>query len=185
MEHGFIIHGAYGNPGENWFPWLKDEIEKLDIKAYVPKFPTPENQSLGSWMKVFGGYKDLVDEDTVFVGHSLGPAFILSILEKLDRPVKACYFVSGFLGDLGNPDFDSINKSFTTKRFDWEKIKRNCGEFYLYHSDDDPYVPLEKAKYLAQKLGVKVKVIKGAGHFNASAGYYKFEVLLNDIKLNI
>lgn len=41
MANVIIIHGAYGNPEENWFPWLKKELEKLDCRVFVPKFPTP------------------------------------------------------------------------------------------------------------------------------------------------
>ncbi|MDP3988435.1 MAG: hypothetical protein Q8P80_04820 [Candidatus Levybacteria bacterium] len=48
-----IFHGAYGNPEENWFPQLKEELEALGQKVVVPKFPTPQNQNLESWMKVF------------------------------------------------------------------------------------------------------------------------------------
>ncbi len=29
----FIIHGIYGHPEENWFPWLKKELEKFKHSA--------------------------------------------------------------------------------------------------------------------------------------------------------
>jgi len=180
----FIIHGSYGNPNENWFPWLKKELESEGHTVFLPKFPTPEDQSLESWLKIFENYNQQVDNNTIFIGHSLGPAFILSILEKLDlpKPIKACYFISGFLRELGNKEFDDINKTFTNKNFDWKKIKKNCKEFYIYHSDNDPYVPLEKSEELAKNLGTSPIIIKGAGHFNEGSGYTKFERLLEYIK---
>lgn len=181
----FIIHGSYGNPKENWFPWLKEKLEKLDCRVFVPEFPTPENQNLENWMETFNDfYLSKVNEASIFVGHSLGPAFILSVLEKLKlvKPIKACFFVSGFLGKLNNPEFDEVNKTFIEKDFNWQKIKQNCEKFVMYHSDNDPYIPLKKAKELAEKIGIKVNVIKGAGHFNEKAGYTQFEILLKEIK---
>ncbi len=55
----------------------------------------------------------------------------------------------------------------------------------MFHSDNDPYVPLEKAKELAKKLGVELIMVKNAGHFNEKAGYTKFELLLEKIKSEI
>lgn len=184
MANIFIIHGSYGSPKENWFPWLKRELDKEKHRVFAPVFPTPKNQNLDNWLEVFAQYKIYLNEQAIIIGHSLGPAFILSILEKLKRSVKACYFVSGFIGLLDNPAFDEINKTFTDKNFDWEKIKQNCKNFYIYHSDNDPYVNINKAKELAGKLGVEVKEIKGAGHFNFEIGYDKFELLLNDVLKN-
>lgn len=185
MNNVFIIHGAYGNPEENWFPWLKGELEKLDYKVFVPKFPTPENQSLDSWTKVLKNYEKFIDENTIFVGHSIGVAFILRVLEKLDKKVKACFFLSGFLSLLGNPIFDNINKTFIDKKFNWRKIKENCNKFYIFHSDNDPYVPLKEAEIIANKLNIKVILVKNAGHFNEAAGYKKFNLLLDYIKEEI
>ena len=34
-----IIHGSYGKPEENWFPWLAEEVRKLGHSATVPTFP--------------------------------------------------------------------------------------------------------------------------------------------------
>ena len=183
MTNIFIIHGAYGNPEENWFPWLKSELKKLGCRVFVPKFPTPENQSLENWLKVFEDYKQYLNKNSIVVGHSLGPAFLLNILEQLNKPIKAAFFVSGFVGLLGNPEFDNINKTFVDKRFDWQKIKQNCKKFYVFHSDNDPYVPLEQAEKLAKNLGVNVILVKNAGHFNEKAGYTKFDLILEKIKL--
>jgi hypothetical protein len=182
MTKFFIIHGAYGNPEENWFPWLKKELEEQGHSVFVPKFPTPENQSLENWMKVLKKYEKDIDEDTIFIGHSIGSAFLLSILENISVKVKACFLISGFLNKLGNPKFDKINKTFIDKEFDWSKIKNNCNKFYVFHSDNDPYVPLKEAENLADKLGTKITLIKGAGHFNEAAGYKKFDLLLDYIK---
>ena len=154
----------------------------MGCKVFVPKFPTPENQSLENWLKVFEKYKQYLDENSIIVGHSLGPAFILNFLEKLDKPIKAAFFVSGFVGLLGNHEFDNINKTFVDKKFDWQKIKQNCKKFYVFHSDNDPYVPLKKAEELAKNLDANLILVKNAGHFNEKAGYTKFELLLENIK---
>lgn len=56
MTKIFLLHGSYGSPEGNWFPWLKKELEKLDCTVLIPKFPTPENQSLETWLAVFKEY---------------------------------------------------------------------------------------------------------------------------------
>ncbi len=177
-----IIHGSYGSPNENWFPWLKTELEKFGHSVFVPNFPTPKGQSLENWMKTFKEFRQYLDKDTVLVGHSLGPAFILNVLEKLDKQVKAAFFAAGFVGNLGNPEFDEINKSFADKEFNWNKIKENCPLFSVFQSDNDPYVPMEKAEGLAGYLGVEPIIVREADHFNEKAGYLKFPEILEKIK---
>lgn len=179
----FIIHGAYGKPEENWFPWLKEELVKLGCEVVVPQFPTPEGQTLENWTKAFGKFLPLVDESTVFVGHSLGPSFILSLLERVK--CRACFFVAGVIGLLGNETFDRINRSFVERSFDWKAIGGHCRQFTCFLSDDDPYVPVEKGRVLAEKLGVKPILVHGAGHFNLQAGYTSFPLLLEQLRLLI
>lgn len=182
MANIVIVHGTYGSPDENWFPWLKKELELLGHNVYVPSFPTPKDQSLKSWMDVFEEFKGYLDEESVVVGHSLGPAFLLSVLEIIKTPIKAAFFVSGFTGFLGNSEFDELNRTFVVREFNWSKIRENCGMFVVIHSDNDPYVPLQKGEDLAKNLDSKLLVLKGAGHFNISSGYTSFEFLLDRIK---
>ena len=148
----FIIHGAYGNSKENWFPWLKEKLEEERHEIIVPDFPTPENQSIDSWLYIFDKYLSEIDNNIILIGHSLGPAFILSILEKIKTKVKASIFVSAFIGNIGIDDFDKINDTFVNKDFNFNKIKNNCSKFILISSDNDPYVPKNKIDELAELL---------------------------------
>lgn len=184
MPTTFIIHGVYGHPEENWFPWLRDELEKRGHKVYIPQFPTPEGQTLDNWLEVFEEYKEEMDEDTIVVGHSLGPAFLLTVLEKLSKPIKAAYFVAGYNpGSLPKTsEWYEMVQTFVDKEFDWEKIRQNCKEFHIFHSDDDPYFPQYLAEDLGKNLNTKPTIIEGAGHFNEKAGYTKFEELLEAIE---
>ncbi len=179
MANVFIIHGVAGHPGENWFPWLRRELESSGCRVFVPQFPTPENQTLDSWLEVLAGFGEFLDKDSIVVGHSLGVAFLLNVLER--RKAKAAFLVAGFVGKAGNK-FDPIMKTFSQRKFDWKAIKRNCRHFEVFHSDNDPYLPIERGKEVADRLGVKLTVVKGAGHFNEKSGYTTFPLLLESIK---
>ena len=182
MSNILIIHGTYGSPEGNWFPRLKTELEQVGHQAFIPNFPTPENQSLESRLKVFEEYKKYFNQDTILIGHSLWSPFLLSILEILEQPVKACFLISGFTGLLGNSEFDELNKTFTTKEFNRAKIKEKCEKFVVINSDNDPYVPLEKGKILAKNLGTELTILHKAGHINKESGYTEFNFLLEKIK---
>ena len=177
-----IIHGTEGTPEENWFPWLKSELEKLGYKVAAPQFPTPENQNPKSWLAVLDQAVTKFDNNLIMIGHSLGAALILRKLEQLQQPIRASFFASGFVGNIGNPHFDSLNAPFFRTPFDWNRIRRNCQDFFAYFGDNDPYVPREKAEELAKDLNIRLRIIKGGGHLNASAGYTHFDTLLQDIK---
>ncbi|MDD4530479.1 MAG: alpha/beta hydrolase, partial [Candidatus Gracilibacteria bacterium] len=71
MTNVIIIHGTGGSPEGNWFPRLKSKLEDLDCRVFVPKFPTPDGQSLESWLAVFSEYEQYLDENSIVVGHSL------------------------------------------------------------------------------------------------------------------
>lgn len=177
-----IVHGAYGSPEENWIPWLKQELEKLECRVIVPRFPTPEGQELNAWLEILDQAVPGWNKGIILVGHSLGPALILKKIEELKRPIRAAFLVAGAVGPIGIEEFDSINVSFFEKGFVWAEIKQNCQNFFVYNSDNDPYVPLSHGKGLAQSLGVELKVIPQGGHLNEAAGYTQFPRLLEDIK---
>lgn len=180
MKTVFIFHGTGGNPQGNWFPWLKKELEQKKLHIIVPKFPTPEGQSLEAWLKVLSQYKEFINEETIFIGHSLGGMFLLKVLERLEKPVSAAFFVSAPIGVKPIKYYDS-DYAFTHFKFDWASIINKAGRFTVYHSDNDPYVSLGNGEELAKKLGVALTFIPKAGHLNAESGWVKFDKLYQDI----
>ena len=181
MYEVFIIHGTGGNPKENWFPWMKLHLENFGFKVFIPQFPTQDNQNYDSWKKVFSAYEKNIDENTILVGHSVGATFLLKWLEQTKKKVLCCFLVAGFSKPLQN-DFDSLVKSFVEKGFDWDKIKKNGNSFYVYYSDNDPYVKKEQGKFLEKMLNANGLLVHGAGHFNEKSGYTEFPELLNEIE---
>lgn len=179
-----IIHGVYADPEANWFPWLKTELEKRGFGVIVPKFPTPLDQSLESWNRVFLNYEDKISEETVLIGHSLGAAFILNYLEKTGKKVKAVILVAGFHKLLGSK-YDEINKTFIGKDFDWGKIKSSCNNFFVFASDNDEYIPVEVGEELAKNLSAEFNIVRGGGHLNKKDGYDTFPLLLETIIIEV
>jgi predicted alpha/beta hydrolase family esterase len=176
MRNIFIIHGTAGHPKENWFPWLKKELETLGCRVIIPQFPTPQNQTPEQWFEVFKRYEKELNSDTIIIGHSLGGAFALRILEKYDRKIKALMLVATPIGVLPIRNYEG-DKPFISNPFDWERIRKNCGQVIVFHSDDDQMVSVGNGIESAKRLGAKFIRLNNVGHFNSNAGYDKFEML--------
>lgn len=73
------------------------------------------------------------------------------------------------------------DEKFSGFSFDWELIRTKAAQFIVFHSDNDPYVSMGNGEQLAKELGVSLNFIPNAGHFNAAAGYTKFERLLEKV----
>lgn len=181
-QNVFIFHGTGGHPQENWFPWLKAKLEAEGLKVFVPKFPTPEGQSLKAWLKVLESLRGKINQNTIIIAHSLGAIFLLRLLERLEHPIKFAVFVAGIVGVKPITNYDGDFKFSNGFEFDWTKIKQNAKNFFVYHSDNDPYTCIENGKRLAENLGVELTFVPKAGHFNSKAGYTTFEQLFGNIK---
>jgi hypothetical protein len=183
MRNVFIIHGTEGHPQENWFPWLKEKLEAVGSKVFVPQFPSPPvvPAMIGEWFEVLKDYETNINEEAILIGHSLGGIFTLRILEQLKHRIKAAIFVGTPIGvrPILNYDRDS---SFSDFAFDWPSIRPKAKKFIVYQSDNDPYVSLGNGEQLAKELGVELSFIPNAGHFNSRAGYTKFEDLLKKLE---
>ena len=180
MPTVFLFHGVGGHSQENWLPWLQGALERKSSTVIVPDFPNADHPVLAEWSADFRKYDTLIDEHTMFVGHSLGGAFALRLLERMSKPIRACFLVASVWGEMGN-QFDPVMKTFTEQPFDWKTIRKNAQHFSVIHSDNDPYIKLSQAEELAKHLGIAVTLVRGGGHLNASAGYAEFPFLLECI----
>ena len=180
----FIIHGFEGSPNGGWRPWLMAELERQDIYACALPMPTPENPICTEWVDEISRHIERNKNDEIYlVGHSLGVPAILRYLESLKiEPIWGAVLVSG-------PSEKNNNKkisNFLDKGFDFKKIKARCKKFAVIHGDNDPNVPLDNAKFLSEKLGGQLTIVKNGGHLNGSAGWFSLpqclEALLKMVK---
>jgi predicted alpha/beta hydrolase family esterase len=172
--NAYIFHGTEGYPEENWFPWLKDELNKIGIPTEVPQFSNSKFPDRDTWLKEASELK--IGSDTILIGHSLGAVLILKMLER-DTKIKAIYLVAPFLNDLGWQSTEDSH--FFDQSFDWQKIKNNCLHIEVLGSINDPYVPTEQVREIGEHLGVKVEILDVYKHFNMK----EFPYLLEKIKL--
>lgn len=165
MKNVLILHGTGSDSKANWFPWLKSELLKKEYKVWVPDLPHAEKPNIERYNAFLFGNKDWVfDQDSFLIGHSSGAVAILGLLSELpeDTVVDTCILVGSFKDDLG---WESLEELFE-KPFDFEKIKKHAKRFVFIHSDNDPYCPLDHAKFLSEKLEGKLIIIKDQGHFS-------------------
>lgn len=179
MKNVLILHGTDNNSKGNWFPWLKRELEKRSWKVWVPDLPQPDKPSIKKYNQYILANKEWkFDKDSVLIGHSSGAVAILGLLQHLpeDVIVDTCILVGSFKDSLG---WDALDGLFE-EPFDFERIKSKARKFVFIHSDNDPYCPLEHAKYLSEKLDGELIVKKGQKHFNLEKGpeYKRFPLIL-------
>ena len=183
MRNFIIIHGSYDSSKEHWFPWMKNEIERLGYECIVPDFPCENGHQLNEWIETFDTYKDKVTAETVFIAHSRGVSFVLNLLTKFEYQIDTLYMIGGFIDYLWIPK--AIPDTFFVTPFDIQKIKRQCSKFVSFHSDNDEYIPVEHFEKVINTFDARPLFVKGAGHFTAKLGYTQFPELLADIKKDI
>jgi len=183
----FIIHGWDGYPEEGWFPWLKKELEARDFSVFAPQLPKPDEPRIKNWVPKLQEEAGEPDQQTYFVGHSMGCQAIARYLATLPEGVKAggAVFVAGFFKRLTNLEDDDVVRSVADE---WLKtplnlkvVKGHLKESVAIFSDDDPYVPLDNKEEFANMLASKIIVERGQGHFSGSTGTVELPIVLESV----
>lgn len=178
-----VLHGARGGPDTNWFPWLHAALEAEGIEVLRPRLPTPQGQSLEAWLGAYDlAVEPLPSLPTILVGHSLGVAFALRLVERAVEPLAGLFPAAGFVGALGLPDYDTINQSFFVDAFDWAGIRERKGRACrCWAGADDPYVQLSQSQAVADHLDAPLEIVPGGGHLNDETGFDTFPQLRDAI----
>ena len=178
MKNYIIMHGTGGSKDGNWFPWLKNEIEKQGFHCELKQFPIcMGTQSYGSWAREFDKFS--IDENTIIFAHSLAPIFVIKYLICNNRKIAKLVSVAGFNADGNVAEINKMNSTFLMPEI--IGFEKYCKERICIYSDDDPYLSFESQDKFANDIGAKKVVIKGGKHLNAEFGYTKLEELLQYI----
>ena len=183
MKKAYLIHCWGGSSSsEPWYKWLKQELIKRGFKVIALDMPDTDNPKIEGWVDYLKKNIENVDEETYFIGHSIGCQTIMRFLEKLHKHKKigGCVFVAPWL-DLINlePEEIKIAHPWINSKIDFNRIKDHCNNFLFVFSTDDPLVHLDEANKFKEKIGGKIIIKKNQGHFNSTE---KIQEILEFIK---
>jgi len=177
MKKVILVHGWQGYPDRGWFKWIKAELEYKGFEVIAPKMPDTNNPKIGPWVSKLNEVVGDADEDTHFIGHSMGCQAILRYLETVNTRVGGVILVAGFIepGSLTEESFDDeedleMARPWLETPIDYDKVKKAAKKIVAIFSDDDPYVPLFNASRFEDKLGAKIIIKEKQGHFSQGNG---------------
>jgi len=175
MKRVFIIHGWDGYPEEGWFPWLKKELEARGFNVFVPQLPEAGSPRIHNWVPKLAEVVGAADENTYFVGHSMGCQAIARYLESLPEGVKigGAVFVAGFFKRLtgleDDPDVQETDKHWLGAPLDLTKVKSHLPKSVAIFSDNDPFIPFDNQNDFKDLLGSKIIIEHQKGHFSGGS----------------
>lgn len=174
----FLIHGWEGHPENHWFPWLRRELETKGFEVIVPQMSGGKYPVLDARLSELKQLVGVPDEQTYFVGHSLGCVTILKYLAGLPDKTRVggALLVAGFMTTLGIAEIEG----FTAIPVDTVRVRAVCPRIVAFQSINDDYVPLAHGEALRDELGAELVVIDGAGHFTDD-NYETFPILLETL----
>lgn len=188
MKKIYLVHGWGGcNSDSGWFGWLKREARKRGFEVIGFNMPHTDEPKIEEWVGFLRDNVGKIDEETYFIGHSVGCQTILRFLERLpkEKKIKGCVFVAGWLNlkeetyEEDGEEAREIAKPWIENPIDFEKVKIHTNNFFAIFSDNDPYVPLSDKKLFEKHLGAKTIIKNNEGHFNESE---KIEEILKIFK---
>ena len=145
------LHWSFG-----WSAWLKAELEELGFETFFETMPDSILARSKYWMPFLKEYVK-AGEDDVIIGWSSGAVAAMRYAES--NKIKGSILVSPCYTDL---DDDMEKQSgYYDDPWQWDKIKANQEQIALVWGDDDPYIPQEQFKFMAEQLQptqIKVRV---------------------------
>ena len=166
----FIIHQWHGSPEGDWLPWIKDKLEGRGFEVAVPEMPDTDEPKIEMWLAYLEREISGPDEETYFIGHSIGCQAVLRYLEKLPAGIKigGAVLVAPWINlNTENLDEgeDKIAKPWLEMPINYSKIKNHSDKLVAIFSDNDIYVPLSDKDIFEKKLNAKIIIESGKGHF--------------------
>lgn len=141
----FLPGNGGGTPKDNWFPYVKKELSSLGMEIIDKDFPDNDIARAKYWLPFI---KELgADEQTILIGHSTGVIAAMRLAEN--NKIFGSVLVAGYHTDLN--DEKEKKSGYFDKPWNWEAIKNNQKWIIQFNSSDDPWIPIDEARFL-QKI---------------------------------
>jgi len=175
MKKIYLIHGWGGSDSsEGWFGWLKEKAREKGFEIIGFNMPNADEPKIEEWISFMKENIKELNEETYFIGHSIGCQAILRYLETLssDKKIKACIFIAPWMEldkntiEEEGEEVVEIARPWMQTPINFDKVKEHTNNFLCILSDNDPYVPLSNKEFFEKKLEAKTIVKNNKEHFN-------------------
>lgn len=173
-KQALILHAWYEKPENNWYPWLKTELEKRGYTVFVPDLPTMQTDLPDMQQQLSQIEQTItIDSETIVMGHSIGCLLAMRLAEKYS--FNKMFLVAGW-------DFNDLypqHRLFWPNPIDHEAIKKHVKEIYCFSSDNDPYMTAFAVEEMNKRLDGKFILVPGSGHFTEKYGITTIPAILS------
>lgn len=152
--------------GRDWKDNLRDQLGN-GFDVLTPPMPNKMNARYQEWRIWFGRILAHADERVVLIGHSLGGLFLAKYCsqERLAVTVDALMLVAAPYEDT---EHESVGE-FTIPS-SLQPLAHTVGRIDIFHSEDDPVVPVRHAdKYAAALPGATLHRFNDRGHLKQAS----------------
>lgn len=155
-----LLHGREATSQSVFLPWLKSKLEARGYEVEVPDMPNTMNpDDVEQTEYVMKHCK--FDEKTAVVGHSFGGIIALRLLEQGVKLGRLTLVSTPYSGKWKDSKKRETVRAALKKGFNFDTIKKNCGDFVALYDTTDQIVPMSDGESYAEKLGCAL--VKGKG----------------------
>ncbi|MEN9912643.1 MAG: hypothetical protein RLY66_51 [Candidatus Parcubacteria bacterium] len=174
MKRLIIVHGWDGSSKEPLISWLGKVGTEAGFEVTVLDMPNPGVPTIDAWTKHLEENVYYVDQDTYFIGHSIGCQAILRYLEmNKGSKLGGLILIAPWLqvANLETQEEQDIARPWIERPIDFMNIRKMSDKFVAIFSDNDKSVPLEANKEAFEKaLNPKIIIEHAKGHFTEEDG---------------
>lgn len=155
-----LIHGNGGlTAGDLWLPAVERGLSALGLTVVNQTFPDNVKARARYWLPYL---EELgADDRTILVGHSSGALAAMRYAET--HPLLGSELVSPCHRPLGNRL--EIASGYYDTPWPWDRIREHQSWVGVYHSVDDPHIPVAEARFVAARLKARYFEFTDRGHF--------------------
>lgn len=184
MRKIYLVHCWDGTSSDGWYPWIAESLKDDNTEVIKFNMPNTSKPKIAEWIETLNNKVKNLNNETYFIGHSIGCQTIMRYLEKKETiKIGGILFVAPWLDLLPEAieDEDSYNTAqpWLTTPMDFEKIKKFTNNINCIFSDNDYFVSLEQEKEFKDKLNAKTVVVKNKGHISQEDNVYELQEILD------
>jgi len=109
------------------------------------------------------------DEQTILIGHSSGAIAAMRFAEQ--NKIIGSVLVGAYHTDLGSPA--EIQSGYFDRPWNWNDICNNQQWIIQFAATNDPWIPIDEARYVQGKLDTEYYESNDQGHYGGD--YLKLE----------